>query len=399
MTFPVDKRIAQVAWYPAPDVVPEVCYAVDEVPLSEWNSTTELYELADVIQPWLERHGARKWDFIWSMERHFSEPYGPLPKAKQHFMAGIPELFLRDESALPENAVNYEVGGVLGEQSHLNLVAQDDVEVLARPYEYEADSEMPEEYRLWLGKLFFAHGECMMPYFGEAAKGHVSSFSAIDKFSMEAAPSPESRLRMSNFSNEEYKHTYQFYKLYDAYDPKIPIQIYEREREQFRAYESTKLQPPWVDRGIYNMVADRFGVYQGFEWVQSSYAPLARVSLKVVKDERGHSNMGYMHLREAIQLSGREAREEAQRRIDEYWYPQFMASFGSPTSRNNQGWRKWGLKQHTNDQLRLAFDAEMRAVLASLELETPDLEQATTVGMEWAEALRAKRRAAPALNQ
>ena len=76
---------------------------------------------------------------------------------------------------------------------------------------------------MWLGKLFFAHGECMMPYFGEAAKGHKSIFSAIDEFSMQAAPSPESRLRQSNFSNEEFKHTYQFFKLYNERPERVNL--------------------------------------------------------------------------------------------------------------------------------------------------------------------------------
>ena len=397
--FPVDKRVAQNVWYPAADVVPAVCFAVDEVPIDTWNSTDDLYELADLIEPTLVSHGATKWDFLWSMERHFSAPYGPLPKARQTFMAGIPDMFLQDASARPGTPGAFEVGGVLGEQSHLNRVEQEDVEVLAKPYQYEADSDMPDEYRFWLGKMFFAHGECMMPHFGESAKGHRSMFSAIDKFSMEAAPNPESRLRQSNFSNEEFKHTYQFYKLYHEYDPQIPVQIYEREREQFRAYEGTKMEPSWMDRAIFNCIADRFGVYQGFEWAQASYAPLARVALKVVKDERGHSNMGYIHLRESLELGGKEAREGANRRLEDYWYPQFMASFGSSNSRNNLNWRKWGLKQHSNDQLRVAFDREMRAVHESLGLETPDLETATTKGLEWADALRKKRRSAPALQQ
>jgi 1,2-phenylacetyl-CoA epoxidase catalytic subunit len=397
--FPIDKRVAQGTWYPAADVIPQLCFAVDEVPMSTWNSTEDLYELADLIEPTLARHGARKWDFIWSMERHFSEPYGPLSKARQTFMAGIPDMFLQDETALPETTREYEVEGVLGEQSHLNRIEQQDLELLARPYQYEADSDMPEEYRSWLSKMFFAHGECMMPYFGDASKGHQSMFFAVDKFSMEAAPNPESRLRQNNFSNEEYKHTYQFYKLYHAYDPQIPIQIYEREHQQFRAYEGTKMEPSWMDRAIFNNIADRFGVYQGFEWAQSSYAPLARVALKVVKDERGHSNMGYIHVRESLEQGGEKARQEANRRLEEYWYPQFMASFGSPTSRNNLNWRKWGLKQHTNDQLREAFDREMRAVHESLGLETPDLETSTARGLEWAEAMRNKRQPAPALKQ
>lgn len=386
MTFPVDKRTAEVLWFPAPDVIPELCATVRDVPWDVWNSTTDLYALADAIEPYLEKHGARKWDFIWSMERHFSEPYGPLPKAKKTFMAGIPDHFLQSTGGLPEDAGDYEVGGV----SELNFVQPDDVEILAKPYQFEAGDDMPEEFRFWLAKLFFKHGECMMPYFGDKAKGHVNMFTAIDKFSLEGAPDAESRLRQMNFSTEEFKHTFQFYKLYSEYDPDIPVQIYERERETFRAYENTKLEKTWVDRGLYNMLADRFGVYQGFQWVQSSYAPLARASLLVCKDERGHSNMGYLHVRDSIEKDGKAAKDEAQRRINEYWYPQFMASFGSDDSRNSQEWRKWGLKTLSNQQLRDAFHLEMTEVLDSLGLETPDKEEALNEGLEAAKAIKAK---------
>ena len=383
--FPVDKRVVPVLLFPAPDVVPGVIAAVSDVPLNVWNSTDDLYELADIIEPHLAKHDTRKWDFIWSMERHFSEPYGPLPKARQQFMAGIPDQFLQDVGGLPEDAGSYEVAGVS------EVMTRDtDIKVLAKPYQYEADSDMPEDYQFWLAKLFFKHGECMMPYFGEAAKGHKSMFSAIDKFSMEAAPDAESRLRMENFSTEEYKHTFQFYKLYSEYDEQIPVQIYEKERETFRAYEQTKMENTWIDRGLYNMLADRFGVYQGFQWVQSSYAPLARVSLLVCKDERGHSNMGYLHVRDSIERHGEEARKEAQKRLNEYWYPQFMGSFGSDDSRNSNQWRKWGLKMLSNGQMRDAFHLEMQEVNASLGLDTPDKGEALARGNEMAEAVKSQ---------
>jgi len=383
--FPVDKRILPIVWYPAPDVIPQLIAAVGDVPLDVWNSTEDLYELADTIEPYITKHGGKKWDFIWSMERHFSEPYGPLPKARQQFMAGIPDHFLQDVGGLPEDAGSYEVSGV----SEV-LTRDDDIDVEVKPYQFEADSDMPEDYRFWLAKLFFKHGECMMPYFGEDAKGHKSMFSAIDQFSMEAAPDAESRLRMENFSAEEYKHTFQFYKLYSEYDEQIPIQIYERERETFRAYEQTKMENTWIDRGLYNMLADRFGVYQGFQWVQSSYAPLARASLLVCKDERGHSNMGYIHVRDSIERYGEEARKEAQKRLNEYWYPQFMGSFGSDESRNSTQWRRWGLKMLSNGQMRDAFHLEMQEVNASLGLETPDKEAALARGNEMAEEVKSQ---------
>jgi 1,2-phenylacetyl-CoA epoxidase catalytic subunit len=355
--FPIDKRIAQMVWYPAPDVIPQLCHALDHIPAAQWNEHTDLYELAADIEPALRSHGARAWDFIWSMERHFSEPYGPLPKARQSFMAGIPDMFLGAHVPSP------------------------DVEVKVRPCQFEPGSTLPEGYRDWLEKLFYAHGECMLPVFGPAAVGQRSHYYSIDEFILAVAPDAESRLRVNNFTAEEYKHQYQFFHVYHEFDPQIPLRIYQREQEVFRAYQDVQPKADWVDRALFHMLADRFGVYQGFEWVQSSYAPLARVSLQVVKDERGHSNYGYLHVRDAIERSGGAVRTELQSRIDDFFYPMFMASFGGSQSSNNRMWRQWGLKLHPNDQLRAAYHAEMQLVFDSLGLRTPDMAAALEQGL------------------
>jgi 1,2-phenylacetyl-CoA epoxidase catalytic subunit len=358
--FPIDKRIAQQIWYPAPDVIPQLCFALEHVPQAQWNAHQDLYELADDIEPILKQHGARKWDFIWSMERHFSEPYGPLPKAKQLFMAGIPDQFLAGHQ--PEK----------------------DLQVRAKPYQFEPRSTLPEGYREWLEKLFFAHGECMLPVFGQEAVGKRSLYYTIDEFLVAIAPDAESRLRVNNFTSEEFKHQYQFYHVYSEFDPQIPHRIYQKETDVFHAYQDVQPRAEWVDRALFHMLADRYGVYQGFEWVQSSYAPLARVSLLVVKDERGHSNYGYIHVRDAIERSGGAIRKELQARVDDFFYPMFMASFGGAQSKNNRMWREWGLKLHSNDQLRAAYHAEMEQVLDSLGLKAPDMNVALEQGLAMA---------------
>ena len=368
--FPIDKRLAQMVWYPAPDVIPQLCFALDEVPAEQWNEHDDLYALADAIEPVLARHGARKWDFVWSMERHFSQPYGPLPKARQGFMAGIPDMFL--------DAAPAEPGG-------------DTLEIVARPGQYEPGDPIPAEYREWLEKLFFAHGECMLPIFGPAAIGQRSHYFSIDEFILAVAPDAESRLRVNNFTAEEFKHQYQFYHVYHEFDPAIPLRIYERDKAVFRAYQDVQPEKDWTDRALFHMLADRFGVYQGFEWVRSSYGPLARVSLQVVKDERGHANYGYLHVRDALERGGAEVRRTLQARIDEFFYPSFMASFGGANSQNNRMWRKWGLKLHPNDRLRTAFHTEMVAVLDSLGLKAPDMQAALERGIAQAKARVAAR--------
>jgi 1,2-phenylacetyl-CoA epoxidase catalytic subunit len=100
--------------------------------------------------------------------------------------------------------------------------------------------------------------------------------------------------------------------------------------------------------------------------------------------------MGYIHVRNAIERDGAAARQYAQKRMNEYWYPQFMASFGDDVSRNNVEWRRWGLKALTNAQMRDAFDMEMRQVNDSIGLETPDKDAALDRGLEMAKKIKAE---------
>ena len=55
MTFPIDKRLAEVLWFPAPDVIPQLCHTVSDVPWDVWNSTEDLrpakYEFGDMPMP------------------------------------------------------------------------------------------------------------------------------------------------------------------------------------------------------------------------------------------------------------------------------------------------------------------------------------------------------------
>ena len=362
--FPIDRRAVQNIWYPAPDVIPALCAALDDVPADTWNGCESLEELADAMTPFLEPRGGRREDFIWSMERHFSEPYGPLPKATRTFFAGIPDMFLA------------------------NAEDDDGVERVAAPKQYGPGDDLPDDYREWLEKLFYAHGECMVPLFGEEAKDVGSMYEIIDEKIIRQAPNATGRLRFSNFANEELRHTFLFYELYSAYDPKLPHKIYQHELEVFRAYMEVKTDGTWLDYAIFNMLADRLGTYQAFEWVQSSYAPLAGVALKIVKDERGHCNMGYLNVRDFLETADDAGRAHVQKRIDEHFYPFHMAAFGGENSRNNRMWRQMGLKLHSNERLRYAYHTEMQEVLASLGLDCPDYDDAKARGLEAAAALK-----------
>lgn len=96
--FPVSRKNAVGYMWPSPDVIPEVCLAVEDCPDDVWNAATDLESLAESMLPYLERYDATPFDFTWQMERHFSEPFGPLPEPTLPAYAGVPPMFLKESS-------------------------------------------------------------------------------------------------------------------------------------------------------------------------------------------------------------------------------------------------------------------------------------------------------------
>jgi ring-1,2-phenylacetyl-CoA epoxidase subunit PaaA len=64
-----------------------------------------------------------------------------------------------------------------------------------------------------------------------------------------------------------------------------------------------------------------------------------------------------------------------QQAIDDYapYLPQF---FGAALSKNNEAYRRYGLKERTNEQMREDFLNRARAVVAAIGLRFPELETA-----------------------
>ena len=49
--------------WPAPDVIPQICRAIDEVSDEAWDAAADLDELTEIIRPVLEANGATRFDF------------------------------------------------------------------------------------------------------------------------------------------------------------------------------------------------------------------------------------------------------------------------------------------------------------------------------------------------
>ena len=125
----------------------------------------------------------------------------------------------------------------------------------------------------------------------------------------------------------------------------------------------------WIDLAWFHALIDRVGLYVGIEWTGSPYEPLARVSPQLEADEEFHTKAGFLHLEEICATP--EGKAAVQERLKKWW-PAALDMFGRSSSVNSPVYVKWGIKMHTNEQLRQQYIAGAVPEIEKLALEVPD---------------------------
>ncbi len=116
----------------------------------------------------------------------------------------------------------------------------------------------------------------------------------------------------------------------------------QRYVEAFRVPNATT----WADVAAFCCLIDRVGRFQIEEMVGSSYQPLDKVLPQIIHEELGH--VGYGTARLAELAATPETRAEAQAYVE------------------------WGLKHRLNEEARADYLAEVKPILAGMELAVPD---------------------------
>lgn len=233
----------------------------------------------------------------------------------------------------------------------------DEVPRLAGPRQYKEGDELPAEYRELLVKLIYNHAEILdsRPY-----RDMIDSQWTVAK---REAPTLKDLAMMARFNYEEFNHGYIFSNILRGLGGTF-------EKFELRQYLFEFPKQTWLDLAFHHFLASKVGVMQIAEWADSSYEPIARVVPRVFREERGHAGMGYAHLRELLDREPHR-RAEAQEKLA-VWWPMALDMFGNSESSRNRRYRAWGLKKHTNGQLRDAFIANTVPQVEALGLKVPD---------------------------
>jgi len=111
----------------------------------------------------------------------------------------------------------------------------------------------------------------------------------------------------------------------------------------------------YADVGVIGWLVDGAAICNQVPLCRSSYGPYARAMIRICKEESFHQRQGYELL--MTMMRGTKAqREMVQDATDRTWWPALMM-FGPPDadSPNTAQSMAWGVKRHTNDELRQRF--------------------------------------------
>jgi ring-1,2-phenylacetyl-CoA epoxidase subunit PaaA len=205
------------------------------------------------------------------------------------------------------------------------------------------------------------------------------------------APGVEEKLIVANIVRDETRHAKAIYgQLRDLgvdVDSRLAEHDYHyRTREALgtkRAADDARVNifyytiETWADFVTFNFLMDRGAGHQLEDGLKSSYSPWASELQRIFKEELTHIRHGDMWVERMAKDPAQKA--EIQASIDQ-WFPRVMNIFGRPGTRRNERYRRYGLKQRDNDEVRAAFVAEVRANCdawgLTLPAWTPDWEQA-----------------------
>jgi len=111
----------------------------------------------------------------------------------------------------------------------------------------------------------------------------------------------------------------------------------------------------YADVGVIGWLVDGAAICNQVPLCRSSYGPYARAMIRICKEESFHQRQGYELL--MTMMRGTDAqREMVQDAVNRWWWPSLMM-FGPPDadSPNTAQSMAWGIKRHTNDELRQRF--------------------------------------------
>ncbi len=209
------------------------------------------------------------------------------------------------------------------------------------------------EYVAAVGKVIVSH-----------VRNELAGATAFDEPAIALAPGPKEKWLACRIAMEEYGHHLKFSRLaselgLDGSGRGRTLSVFD--------YRLTS----WTEFVVLKALVDLAEVVLMEELLATSYLPLRALVAGLLPEEHFHVSFGMAHTRELV--ADPAAVPHLQRAVDDL-VGFTVPFFGRSTSSNNEAFRRWGVKQRTNDEVRAHWIARSRRfVEVDLGLRFPDI--------------------------
>jgi ring-1,2-phenylacetyl-CoA epoxidase subunit PaaA len=193
----------------------------------------------------------------------------------------------------------------------------------------------------------------------------------FDEPAIALAPTPYAKWLTCRVAMEEYGHHVRFRELGDEMGIPGERMVPEGGKRPLSIFEFPL--ETWAEFCVIKLLADLAEIIQVEDLAMCSYHPLRNVARMTMPEERFHAQFGKDFTSELLETEA--GRKEIQDAVDRY-YPYLPAFFGKPVSRNNEIFRKWGIKHRTNLEMRDDYIRRATALCDELGLTLPEVELA-----------------------
>ena len=219
----------------------------------------------------------------------------------------------------------------------------------------EAFHQQSEEYRSSIIKLVVSH-----------AVNELYGAQVFDEPAIGLAPTPYAKWLTCRVAMEEYGHHVRFREL----GVKLGV---EEEKMTPKAKKPLSILAfplkTWEEFCVIKLLADLAEILQVEDLLACTFHPLRDLARMTMPEERFHAQFGKDFCTELCATE--EGRARVQDAIDRY-YPFLPAFFGASGSKNNETFRRLGIKQRTNEAMRADYLERARALVVDhLKLKMP----------------------------
>ena len=221
----------------------------------------------------------------------------------------------------------------------------------------EAFQEMPLEYREAVKKIVISH-----------AVNELYGAQVFDEPAIGLAPDPYSKWLTCRVAMEEYGHHVRFRDLGAKLD--IPLKNMTPENKKPLSIFEFPLKT-WPEFCVIKLLADLGEILQVEDLLSCSFYPLQQVARITMPEERFHAEFGKTYCTELCE--NEHQKDQVQEAINHY-FPMLPAFFGRSGSHNNAIFRKWGIKQRKNEEMRNDYLSQAKQVVTELGLQLPAIQ-------------------------